>query len=125
MGFMDKFKDQMGQAQEMAKQAGGSMSAGMPTPAQADYAQLANKLATSGVPCTATINSISESGNTDGVSKEYTIAVTVEGNGDTYDTVVNQYLTEAAVPSYQPGKKFEAKADPDDRNRLLLFGFAS
>jgi hypothetical protein len=125
MGFMDKFKDQMGQAQDMAKQAGGAMSAGMPTAAQADYAQLANKVAASGVPCKATINSISPSGNTDGVSKEYSIAVTVEGNGDTYDSVINQYLTEAALPSYQPGVAFEAKADPDDRNRLLLFGLAS
>lgn len=124
MGFMDKFKDQMGQAQEMAKQAGGAMSAGMPTGAQAEYAQLANKVATSGVPCKATINSIQPSGATDGVSKEYSIAVTVEGNGDTYDSVVNQYLTEAALPSYQPGVAFEAKADPDDRNRLLLFGLA-
>ena len=127
MGFMDKFKDQMGQAQELAKQAqaGGAMSAGMPTAAQAEYAQLANKVAASGVPCKATINSISETGNSDGVSKEYGIAVTVEGNGETYDTVVNQYLTEVAVPSYQPGVAFDAKADPDDRNRVLLFGLAS
>ena len=125
MGFMDKFKDQMGQAQEMAKQAGGAMSAGMPTGAQAEYAQLANKVAASGVPCKATINSIGETGATDGVSKEYSIAVTVEGNGETYDATINQYLTEAALPSYQPGVAFEAKADPDDKSRLLLYGLAS
>ena len=124
MGFMDKFKDQMGQAQDLAKQAGGAMGAGMPTGAQAGYAQLANKLATSGVPCTATITSIEETGVTDGVSKEYAIGVDVAGNGDPYEAVVRQYLAEGAASSYQPGGAFQAKADPDDRTRLLLFGKA-
>lgn len=123
MGFMDKFKGQMDQAQEMAKQAqtgaGGGGGGGA-----ADYAQLANKIAGSGVPCKATIRSISETGNTDVSGKEYAIEVSVEGNGDPYEATVNQYLIEAAVPSYQPGTAFEAKADPDDRSRLLLFGLA-
>jgi hypothetical protein len=129
MGFMDKFKDQMAQGQELAKQAGvdagGVAGAGMPTQAQADYAQLANKIAARGIPCKATINSITPTGVVDVVNKEYAIAVTVEGNGETYDATINQYLTDEALPSYQPGVAFDAKADPDDRNGLLLFGLAA
>jgi hypothetical protein len=125
MGFMDKFKGQMEQAEEMAKQAGGSLNTGMPTQDQAAYAQLANKLATSGVPCKATIKSLSETGAAEGASKQYAIDVSVEGNGEPYEATVNQYLIEAAMPSYQPGAAFEAKADPDDRTQLLLFGLAS
>ena len=129
MGFMDKFKDQMSQGQELAKQAGVDPAAaagmGMPTQGQAEYAQLANKVAASGVPCKATIGSITPTGVSDVASKEYAIAVSVEGNGDPYEATINQYLTDDALPSYQPGVAFEAKADPDDRSRLLLFGLAS
>ena len=124
MGFMDKFKDQMDQAQEMAKQAPGNIGSAMPTQEDAAYAQLANKVATSGVPCKATINSISETGKIDVVNKEYAIAVTVEGNGDSYEATVKQSLTDEALPHYQPGAAFDAKADPDDPSRLLLFGLA-
>jgi hypothetical protein len=125
MGLMDKFKGQMEQAQEMAQQAAAGGGAMAPDAGAADYAQLANKLAASGVPCTATITSVSETGVTDASGKQYAIGVSVEGNGEPYEATVTQFLIEAAVPSYQPGAKFEAKADPDDRSRLLLFGLAS
>ena len=121
MGFMDKMKSSMSQAQEAAKNAGGMM----PSSGQAAYAQLANKLAQSGVPCTAEIVSVSETGKRDMGSVELAIPVRVEGNGEPYEATVNQYVVAEMTASYVPGSRWQAKADPDDRTRLLLFGTAS
>ncbi len=125
MGFMDRFKGQMDQAQQVQQAGAATMGAGAPDASQADYAQLGNKLAASGVPCTATIISIEETGKTDISGKEHAIVVNVEGNGEPYEATIRQYLISAAMPSYVPGARFEAKADPDARERLLLFGPAS
>lgn len=123
MGFRDKMKEAMGQAQDASRKMGATVSAGMSS-ATADYAQLANKLAQSGVPCTAEVVSVSETGKRDMSGKQYAIAVRVEGNGDPYEATVEQYLVEEMAPSYVPGSRWQAKADPDDRTRLLLYGGA-
>lgn len=129
MGMMDQIK----QAQEMAKKAqegagGAAMGAGMPDAADMQYAQLAQKVATSGLPGVATIKSIAETGKTDaGVNKQYAIeaAIELEG-GESYDTTILQNLTDDAINSghYEAGKKFEVKVDPDDHSQALLFGLA-
>ena len=90
MGLMDNIK----KAQEMAQQAQQNMPAGggaqMPDAADMQYAQLAQKIATGGLPGVATINNIGETGKTDaGVNKQYAIAVSIElENGEKYDTTV-------------------------------------
>jgi hypothetical protein len=128
MGLMDNIK----RAQEMAQQAqqqaaqtggGGAMS---PQASDVEYANLAMKLNQSGTPGVATIKSITESGaGSDPVNKAYDIEVAVEPQGgDSYDAKVHQYLTADAVGSYQPGKRFEAKIDPDDPSKLMLYGYA-
>jgi hypothetical protein len=117
MGFMDKFKDMAQQAQEGAAKI-------TPNAGDMGYAQLANKLAQSGVPCTATVQSATPTGQTDMGGPQYAIAVHVEGNGDPYDATVTQYIPEAAASGYTPGSRWQAKADPDDRTKLLLFGQA-
>ena len=38
---------------------------------------------------------------------------------------MHQYLTQDAVNAYQPGKKFQIKADPDDTSKVMLYGEAS
>jgi hypothetical protein len=124
MGMMDNIK----KAQEMAQQAMQQGGAGQMSPSAGDveYANLAMKLNQNGLPGVATINSVTESGaGSDPVNKAYDIAVSVElQNGESYDTVVHQYLTADAVGSYQPGKKFEVKADPDDTSKVMLYGYA-
>lgn len=124
MGLMDNIK----KAQEMAQQAAQQGGAGQMSPSAGDveYAQLAMKLNQNGLPGTATINSINESGaGSDPVNKAYDIAVSVElENGESYDTTVFQYLTADAVNAYQPGKRFEIKADPDDTSKVILYGEA-
>jgi hypothetical protein len=124
MGLMDNIK----KAQEMAQQAAQTGGAGSASPSAGDveYANLAMKLNQNGLPGTATINSVTESGEgSDPVNKAYDIAVSVElENGESYDTTVHQYLTQDAVNAYQPGKKFQIKADPDDTSKVMLYGEA-
>jgi hypothetical protein len=124
MGLMDNVK----KAQEMAQQAAQQGGAGQMSPSAGDveYANLAMKLNQNGLPGTAAINSITESGEgSDPVNKAYDIAISVElENGQSYDTTVHQYLTQDAVNAYQPGGKFQIKADPDDTNKVMLYGQA-
>ena len=96
-----------------------------PDASDVEYAQLAMKLNQSGLPGVATIKSITESGEgTDPVNKRYAIEVSVESNGDAYDATVKQNLTDDAVASYQPGKRFEVKIDPEDKSKLMMYGYA-
>ncbi len=124
MGLMDNIK----KAQEMAQQAQQTGGPGQMSPSAGDveYANLAMKLNQNGLPGVATINSINESGaGSDPVNKAYDIQVSVVlEKGDSYDTSVFQYLTDDAVNAYQPGGKFEIKADPDDTNKVILYGQA-
>jgi hypothetical protein len=124
MGLMDNIK----KAQEMAQQAQqqGVAGTGKPDMGDAQYANLAMKLNQNGLPGVATINSIDESGaGSDPVNKAYDIGVSVAlENGQSYDTTIHQYLTQDAVKAYQPGGKFEIKADPDDTSQVMLYGQA-
>ncbi|HEY6637840.1 MAG TPA: hypothetical protein VIZ61_09190 [Solirubrobacterales bacterium] len=124
MGLMDNIK----KAQEMAQQATQQGGAGQMSPSAGDveYANLAMKLNQNGLPGTATINSVTESGEgSDPVNKAYDIAVSVElENAESYDTTVHQYLTADAVNAYQPGGKFQIKADPDDTSKVMIYGQA-
>lgn len=124
MGLMDNIKKAQEMAQEAAQQGGGGMMA--PDASDVEHANLAMKLNQNGLPGVATINSIDESGQgSDPVNKAYDIQVSVElENGEKYDTTVFQYLTQDAVKSYEVGKRFEVKADPDDTRKVMLYGFA-
>ena len=124
MGMMDNIKKAQEMAQQAAQMGGqGSMS---PSGGDVEYANLAMKLNQNGLPGVATINSISESGEgSDPVNKAYDIAVSVElEDSQSYDTVVHQYLTQDAVNAYQPGGRFQIKADPDDTSKVMLYGQA-
>jgi hypothetical protein len=122
MGLMDNIKKAQDMAQQAAQQ-GGAMS---PSAGDVEYANLAMKLNQNGLPGIATINSITESGaGSDPVNKAYEIAVSVElEGGQSYDTNVFQYLTDDAVKAYQPGGRFQIKADPDDPSKVMLYGQA-
>jgi len=126
MGLMDNIKKAQEMAQQAAQQGAQQGGAGMPSQTDADYANLAMKLNQNGLPGVATINSITESGaGSDPVNKAYDIAVSVElESGQSYDTNVFQYLTDDAVNAYQPGGKFQIKADPDDPSKVMLYGQA-
>jgi hypothetical protein len=124
MGLMDNIKKAQEMAQQAAQQGGpGAMS---PSASDVEYANLAMKLNQNGLPGVATINSITESGaGSDPVNKAYDIQVSVAlESGQSYDTTVHQYLTQDAVSAYQPGSRFQIKADPDDTSKVMLYGHA-
>jgi hypothetical protein len=128
MGMMDNIKKAQEMAAQAQQQAGGMGGAAqMPDAADMEFAQMANKIAQSGLPGVATINSIGETGKADGVNKQYAIGVSIElEGGDKYDTTVLQNLTADAIGSghYEQGKRFEVKVDPDDKSKALLYGLA-
>jgi hypothetical protein len=124
MGLMDNIKKAQEMVQQAAQQGGpGTMN---PSAGDVEYANLAMKLNQNGLPGVATINSITESGaGSDPINKAYDLGVSVElENGQTYDTTVHQYLTQDAVNAYQPGGRFQIKADPDDTSKVMLYGQA-
>jgi hypothetical protein len=123
MGLMDNIKKAQEMAQQAAQGGQGNMS---PSAGDVEYANLAMKLNQNGLPGTATINSITESGEgSDPVNKAYDIAVSVElENGESYDTTAHQYLTADAVNAYQPGGRFQIKADPDETSKVMIYGQA-
>lgn len=123
MGLMDNIKKAQEMAQQAAQGGQGNMS---PSAGDVEYANLAMKLNQNGLPGVATINSVTESGEgSDPVNKAYDIAVSVQlENGESYDTTVHQYLTADAVNAYQPGGRFQVKADPDDTSKVMLYGQA-
>jgi hypothetical protein len=123
MGLMDNIKKAQEMAQQAAQGGQGNMS---PAAGDVEYANLAMKLNQSGLPGVATIDSITESGDgSDPVNKAYDIAVSVElENGESYDTVIHQYLTQDAVNAYQPAGRFQIKADPDDTSKVMIYGQA-
>jgi hypothetical protein len=123
MGLMDNVKKAQEMAQQAAQGGQGNMS---PSAGDVEYANLAMKLNQNGLPGVATINSVTESGEgSDPVNKAYDIAVSVQlENGESYDTTVHQYLTADAVKAYQPGGRFQVKADPDDTSKVMLYGQA-
>lgn len=125
MDNIKKAQEMAQQAQQQASQVGGG-GAMSPAASDVEYANLAMKLNQSGKPGVATIKSITESGaGSDPVNKAYEIEVSVEPqDGQPYDATVRQYLTADAVGSYQPGTRFEAKIDPDDAGKLMLYGYA-
>ena len=122
MGLMDNIKKAQDAAQQAMQQGGaGQMS---PSAGDVEYANLAMKLNQNGLPGTATINSITESGaGSDPVNKAYDIVVSCElENGQNYYTTIHQYLTQDAVNAYQPGGRFQIKADPDDTSKVMIYG---
>ena len=123
MGLMDNIKKAQEMAQQAAQGGQGNMS---PAAGDVEYANLAMKLNQSGLPGVASVDSITESAaGSDPVNKAYDIAVSVElENGESYDTVIHQYLTQDAVNAYQPGGRFQVKADPDDTSKVMIYGQA-
>ena len=128
MGFMDRMKQGMEQAQEMAKQAGDlSGGTGMDTDQQAEMRNRVVKLNNSGVNQPATVKSLTETGNTDvGGGKEIAFAVQVRPEGgDAYEATFTQFMVASVMEGVSEGSEITVRVDPDDPNAMLFWGLAS
>jgi hypothetical protein len=133
LGLFKNVKDMQAQAQEaMAGQGGmagtGGMS-GMPgmgdMAAQAAYAQLAQKLAASGVEAPGVVHSIRPTGQTDiggGQQVEFDVSIRPSA-GDPYQTTISQSMLPAQMEDLSEGKSITVKYDPDSPTTALIYGW--
>jgi hypothetical protein len=128
MGLMDNIKN----AQEMAKQAQeidaqqqGGMGAAMPDAEDMEIAQMMQRISANGIKATATIESVTETGKTDpGGGKQCAIGVEVTKENDPapYKATFKQNLTQDGIEAYQPGVTCDARIDPQDPGKGVLWG---
>lgn len=120
MGFLDKMKDGMAQAQAAASQ----MPTQMPTQQDMDYMQRVTRINNAGVDMPATITSLSPTGRTDAGGVEYAINVRVEPvTGAPYDAAFTQFMHEQSMGSWAtPGAAVNVRVDPEDPQAMLLWG---
>jgi hypothetical protein len=119
MGLMDRMKSAGEKASAATSKFGVGASA-----EQIKQANLAQKLATSGVEAQAHIDSMTATGNTDATnSVEYDFELTVtSAAGESYKATTRQYVHPAAADSFVEGAGVTVKVDPDDPSALMLFG---
>ena len=127
MGFMDKFKEMAGQAQDAAKSAGGSVASMGGMGGAAAEAQKANRIAQVGVKTPAVLRSMTPTGTKDPLSggEEFALEVEVRPEGGTpYTAKFNQQLIAASVEIYQTkvGSEIVVNVDPEDPDSMLLWG---
>ncbi len=130
MGLFKNMKDMQSQAQEaMAGQQGqpdmASQMGGGDMAAQAAYAQLAQKLAQSGVEAPGVIHSIRPSGQTEmggGQQVEFDVSVKPDA-GDPYQTTIKQSMLPAQMEDLSEGKSITVKYDPDSPTSALIYGW--
>lgn len=126
MGFLNRGRRKAKDAQAAAERdvTEGAVDTALtgepPTAPERSRETLLAELAERGIPCEATILSITETGALQISGKEYEIEVEVSGNGEPYEATLRSYLISAAVAAHQPGAVFEAQAHPDEPTLLSL-----
>lgn len=133
MGFFKDLKNVKKQADAMTpaeyKGLGGSMRMARDGMAQmsqtldgvAGYQQKVMHLTQVGVPGTATITAIRQTGTfvNENPECDLDLQVTV-GGGAPYAATVRQTLAMVAIPHFQPGKEVPVKVDPQDPQSMII-----
>ena len=134
MGLFSKMKEAQEQAAEAMHSSGGvkGMMGGMGSAmnpgnmaAQAQYAQLAQKLKASGVEAPGTIVALRDTGDRDmGGGQKTEVDVTVSPTGGSpYDTTVKQSFLPAQLEGLSVGHAITVKYDPDNPSAALIYGW--
>ena len=127
MGLFKNMQDMQAQAQgAMANQGGMGSIPGMgDMGAQAAYAQLAQKLAASGVEAPGVVHSIRPSGQTDiGGGQQVDFDVSIRpADGDPYQTTISQSMLAAQLEGIAEGAPITVKYDPDAPTSALIYGW--
>ncbi|HEX8066520.1 MAG TPA: DUF3592 domain-containing protein [Thermoleophilaceae bacterium] len=129
---MDKIRGAQDQAQQAMAGAGQGQSGmpagmgGMDMGAQAAYAQMAQKLAQSGVEAPGVIHSIRPTGETDmggGQRTEFDVSIRPADGGDPFQTTISQSMLPAQMEDLSEGKSITVKYDPDSPTSALIYGW--
>jgi hypothetical protein len=127
LGLFKNMKDMQAQAQgAMANQGGLSSVPGMgDMGAQAAYAQLAQKLASSGVEAPGVVHSIRPTGQTDiGGGQQVDFDVSIRpADGDPFQTTISQSMLPAQLEGIAEGAAITVKYDPDSPTSALIYGW--
>lgn len=127
MGLMDNVKNAQEMAEQAQKMAAQQQAGGLDMSGGAlggtEQMQWINRVASEGLDGEGTITSIKETGNADPAgAKEFEIQVDATIDGESMKATAMQFLHAKSEGAYKEGKKFELKADPDDKSRVLLMG---
>jgi hypothetical protein len=125
MGLFDKMKDAQAQAAQAMQGANVQMGAGGGGAGQMAYAQLAQKLAQSGVEAPGVVHSITPTGNTDfGGGQETAFEVSIKpADGEPFQTTITQSMLPAQLEGIQDGSAITVKYDPDSPTSALIYGW--
>ena len=129
MGMFKDLRDLHKMGKEETKKRGGMFKMTKDGLAQANQAMqqfqfdqaLAQNLAMSGVPATATIRSMEATGTEINMQPELRFELTVSVNGFTSDVTHTQVMSPAWLGQLQPGATVPCKVDPNDHSKLMLF----
>ena len=131
MGLFGKMKDMQSQAQDAMGQQAGAQGGMQSVPgmgdmgAQAAYAQLAQKLAASGVEAPGVVHSIRPSGQPDmsgGQNVDFDVSIR-PATGDPYQTTITQSMLPAQMEGIAEGAAITVKYDPDSPTSALIYGW--
>jgi hypothetical protein len=134
MGLFSKMKEAQEQAADAMHSSGGvkgmmgNMGSAMNPAnmgAQAQYAQLAQKLKASGVEAPGTIVALRDTGDRDmggGQKTEVDVTITPTG-GAAYDATVKQSFLPAQLEGLSVGHAITVKYDPDNPSAALIYGW--
>lgn len=132
MGFIKNLRNVKKQAEAMTppeyRGIGGSMRLAKDGMAQmsetlegqAAYQQKAMHLSQNGIPGTATITGLRQTGVFVNENPECDIDLTVTTGGEPYAATVRQTLALVAIPQFQPGTEVPVKVDPQDAQSLII-----
>jgi hypothetical protein len=128
VGFMDKIRGAQDQAREAMAAAGQAQSemppgvGGTDMAAQAAYAQMAQKLAQSGVEAPGVIHAIRPTGETDmGGGQKVELDVSIKpADGEPFQTTISQSMLPAQMGDLSEGKSITVKYDPDSPTSALI-----
>lgn len=130
MGLFKNMKDMQSQASEAMAGAGAMGGMGAATGmgdlgAQAAYAQLAQKLAASGVEAPGVVHSIRPTGQSDisgGQQVDFDVSIRPV-TGEPYQTTVSQSMLPAQLEGIQEGVAITVRYDPDSPTSALIYGW--
>ncbi len=132
MGFLKNLRTVKKQAEAMTppeyRGIGGSMRLAKDGMAQMSetlegqvaHQQKAMHLSQNGIPGTATITAVRQTGVFINENPECDIDLTVTTSGEPYAATVRQTLALVAIPQFQPGTAVPVKVDPQDPQSLII-----
>jgi hypothetical protein len=126
MGLFNKMKEAQAQAAQAMSAPTVQMGAAGGMAGQMAYAQLAQKLAQSGVEAPGVVHSIHATGNADiggGQETQFEVSIKPADGGAPFQTTITQSMLPAQLEGLSEGTAITVKYDPDSPTSALIYGW--